>query len=268
MSTLRLFLEKVTEPTHLVRFLCKRCRYLLLLRFLLRTAAPFFPAADNFCLVDSLIRRVVPDFFVALVRDDSAERDFEEEDLEPDVSRFMFRPAAAAPFLPAAESFLCVVPVVFAGPVRLVLLLELPAVLLRLVVLDDDVLLLDCAPLDVELDFFAGELDFFVVEELLRAEVFSLDALLEDGALRPVEDDFLVEPPERLELLDFVDEPVFLVDLLLADEPDFFDADFFLPPPVYLFTVAQPIRSACSSLPPRSFTLSSMCSAIRCCLSV
>ena len=73
---------------------------------------------------------------------------------------------------------------------------------------------------------------------------------------------------------------------LLAPPADFFAADFFvdffvalrapdflpdpdcLPPPSCLLTVAQAMRSAVSSLRPRSFSLSSMCSAWRFCLSV
>src|SRR6185437_12084238 len=125
--------------------------------------------------------------------------DFEDALLRAD-SRLTLRPAAAAPFLPAAESFLCVDPLVFAGPVRLVVrdlvLLALPRVV-----------------------------------DLLPPEDFLVDPLL-----------FLLEP-----------------DFLLSS------AFFPLAPPVYLLTVAQPMRSAACSPPPRFLTLSSMCSAILCC---
>ncbi|KAB7631496.1 hypothetical protein F9K92_06855 [Stenotrophomonas rhizophila] len=42
----------------------------------------------------------------------------------------------------------------------------------------------------------------------------------------------------------------------------------FFPPPSCLLTVAQAMRSAVASLRPRAFSLSSMCSAVRFCLSV
>jgi hypothetical protein len=123
---------------------------------------------------------------------------------------------------------------------RLAVRLELPF----------DLLLLD---LPVELDFLL----------LLRREL--LDFLLEpplDFLLEPVLD-FLLEPP-----LDFLLEPV--LDFLLEPPLDFLlDPpldDLPFAPPVRLFTVAQPIRSASFPLPPRSRTLSSMCSAILCCL--
>jgi hypothetical protein len=99
-----------------------------------------------------------------------------------------------------------------------------------------------------------------------------------------VEVDFLPVPPVELDLRVVVDFLLVELDLrvvgfllalrLLDDDEDFdFDElDFlvdepFLPfaPPVCLFTVAQPIRSASFSEPPRFLTLSSMCSAIRFC---
>lgn len=66
-------------------------------------------------------------------------------------------------------------------------------------------------------------------------------------------------------IADFFDVPLDFLDELLVDflaEPVFFLAA----PPVFLLTVAQPMRSAVFSLPPRSLTLSSMCAAILFCL--
>lgn len=61
----------------------------------------------------------------------------------------------------------------------------------------------------------------------------------------------------------------FLVDFFVAlRAPDFRPEPDCLPPPSCLLTVAQAMRSAASSLRPRSFSLSSMCPAWRFCLSV
>lgn len=71
-------------------------------------------------------------------------------------------------------------------------------------------------------------------------------------------------------LLDFfvlLLEFLLLLDLLLLLEFVLLEEDFLpFAPPVSLFTVAQPMRSASFSLPPRFLTLSSMCAAIRFCL--
>jgi hypothetical protein len=97
---------------------------------------------------------------------------------------------------------------------------------------------------------------FFAAAE--REELVDLRELVDFFVLLLL--DFLEEV-----LLDFFEPPLDFLEPLL----DFFELLlFFLPfaPPVSLFTVAQPMRSASFSLPPRFLTLSSMCSAIRFCL--
>jgi hypothetical protein len=121
--------------------------------------------------IAALCLRVEPDFVLCFL-----------EEAPSLLCRLMFFPAAEAPLRPALDSFLCVEPLVLAGPVRRAVFEDL---------------------LDDRLDFLLEDLDF---------------------------------------------------DLS--------------PPPVYLFTVAQPILAACFSPPPRLRTPFSICSAMRFCLSV
>jgi hypothetical protein len=100
----------------------------------------------------------------------------------------------------------------------------------------------------------------------LEERFFAFLRLVSHPFLAAAERELLVDLRELLDFLVLLPLDFFelLLDLRLLPEDD----DFFLPfaPPVFLFTVAQPMRSASFSLPPRERTLSSMCSAMRRCL--
>ncbi|WP_157475043.1 hypothetical protein [Lysobacter sp. Root494] len=133
-------------------------------------------------------------------------------------------------------------------------------VLLRADFFAGDLRAVDLRPVDLRALFFVADLravffagDFRV---LLRAVFFA-------GDLRVAFFAVFFAGDFRVDFLVAFFAGDLRVDFLVA-----FFAVFLRPraPPVSLLTVAQPMRSASSSEPPRSRTLSSMCSAWRFCL--